>query len=106
MRVIRIGLCPLLQKFFLSKIFCPVYVTIWLVRIWTYKNTNKKEHTFPWRRKNVRKRTKADKKRILRKSILTTTFFCYQAEKALKNIQLKNSEMNLYNFTFVLKHSF
>ena len=51
----------------------------------TYFSTEKKKRT---------KTNKSRQKRILRKSTLTTTFFCYQEEKALKNIQLKNSEMN------------
>ena len=34
------------------------YVTVWLVRIWTYKNADEKEPSFSWRRKNVQKRTK------------------------------------------------
>ena len=51
------------------------YVTIWLVRIWTYKNVVEKEHTFSCRRKNVQKRTKANEKRTLCKSNLG---FCFR----------------------------
>ena len=36
-------------------------VTIWLERIWTYKNADEKDHTFSWRRKYVQKRTKRTK---------------------------------------------
>ena len=41
------------------------YVTVWLVRIWTYKNADETAHTFSRRSKNVKKRTKTDEKRIL-----------------------------------------
>ena len=47
---------PLYKNFF-RKTFLR-YVTVWLVRIWTYKNADEKEYCFSWRRKNVQKRTK------------------------------------------------
>ena len=53
---------PLYKKFF-RKIFVQ-YVTVWLVRIWTYKNADEKAHTFSRRSKNVKKRTKTYEKRI------------------------------------------
>ena len=34
------------------------YVTVWLVRIWIYKNADEKAHTFSRRGKKRRKRTK------------------------------------------------
>ena len=48
---------------FLNKIF--IYITVYLVRIWTYKNANEKAHTFSRRSKNVKERTKTYEKRIL-----------------------------------------
>ena len=44
-------------------------MTVWLVRIWTYKNADEKAHTFS-RSKNVKKRTKTYEKRILCKFTL------------------------------------
>ena len=41
-----------------------LYTTVYLVRIWTYKNADEKAHTFS-RSKNVKKRTKTNEKRIL-----------------------------------------
>ena len=57
----------LLQKNF-SEDFCPVYVIFWLLRIWTYKNTDEKEHIFSPRKKYTQNGQKRTKKRILRKS--------------------------------------
>ena len=34
------------------------YATVYLVRIWTYKNAGEKAHTFSQRSKNVKKKTK------------------------------------------------
>ena len=45
-----------LQKFFFRKSFVQC-LTVWLVRIWTYKNADEKAHTFS-RSKTVKKRTK------------------------------------------------
>ena len=59
---------PLYKKNF-RKAFVQ-YVTVWLVRIWTYKNADEKAHTFSRRSKNVKKRTKTDEKRILCKFTL------------------------------------
>ena len=50
-------------------------VMIRLNRIWIYKNADEKEYTFSWRNKYVRKRTKADEKRILCKSTFRIIFF-------------------------------
>ena len=61
---------PLYIFFFFRNTFVQ-YVTVWLVRIWAYKNADEKEHTFSWRTKNVQKRTKVDKERILCKSTFT-----------------------------------
>ena len=46
---------------FIHKIFeqnFHLYITVYLVRIWTYKNANEKAHTFSRRSKNGQKRTK------------------------------------------------
>ena len=32
------------------------YATVYLVRIWFYKNADEKAHTFPWRSKHVKKK--------------------------------------------------
>ena len=45
-------------------------MTVWLVRIWTYKNADEKAHTLSRRSKNVKKRTKTYEKRILCKFTL------------------------------------
>ena len=44
---------PLCKKFFRKRFV--QYVTVWLVRIWTYKNADEKAHTFSRRSKNGRK---------------------------------------------------
>ena len=51
-----------------------ICVTVYLVRIWTYKNADEKAHTFSRRSKNVKKRTKTDKKRTVYKFILMLNF--------------------------------
>ena len=75
---------------FLNKIF--IYIlTVYLVRIRTYKNADEKAHTFSRRSKNEKKRTKTYEKRILCKftfncdrcKVLTkikqeTAFFTYK----------------------------
>ena len=50
------------------------YVTVYLVRIWTYENADEKAHTFSRKSKNVKKRTKTDDKRILCKFTLMLDF--------------------------------
>ena len=59
----EISLLSFIHKMF-GQNFYP-YTTIYLVRIWTYKNADEKAHTFSRRSKNVKKRTKTDEKRIL-----------------------------------------
>ena len=57
----KIGLCLYrFTKIFFWKIFVQ-YVTVWLVQIWRYKNTGKKEHTFSWKKKVQ----KTNEKRLL-----------------------------------------
>ena len=48
---------PFSKNFFQSTF--DQYVTVWLARIWVYKNADKKEHAFSWKRK---KRKKTDKR--------------------------------------------
>ena len=43
---------------FLNKIF--MNITVYLMRIWPYKNVDEKAHSFSRRSKNVKKRTKTD----------------------------------------------
>ena len=61
MRAIFQNRAVLLYKKSFLKTFVQ-YVTVWLTRIWTYKNADEKEHTDSWRRKKVQKRTKMDEK--------------------------------------------
>ena len=58
---------------FIHKIFEQnfyLYITVYLVRIWTNKNADEKAHAFSRRSKNVKKRTKTYEKRILCKFTL------------------------------------
>ena len=68
-RYFKIRLLVLLCKNFFRTTFVQ-YVTVWLVRIWTYKNADEKGHTCSRRSKNVKKRTKTNEKRLLRKFTL------------------------------------
>ena len=63
MRAIFKNRAVLLYKNFFRNNFVQ-YLSVWLMRIWAYKNADEKEHIFSWRRKKVRKRTKVDEKRI------------------------------------------
>ena len=66
-----IGVYPFMIFFLEGETFVQ-YVTAWLVQIWTNwacENADKKkERPFSWRRKNIKKWTKADEKQILFKS--------------------------------------
>ena len=87
----------IMDKIFLKKIFCKgvqlyfeisllsfthkifeqnfyLYITVYLVRMWTYKNADEKAHTFSRRSKDVKKRTKTNEKRILCKFTLRQVF--------------------------------
>ena len=66
------GLYPFAKNFFRSTFV--QHVTVWSVRIWTYKNGDEKGHTCSRRSKNVKKRTKTDEKRILCKFTLNLFF--------------------------------
>ena len=71
---------------FLNKIFEQnfyLYTTVYLVRIWTYKNADEKAHTFSRRSKNVKKRTKTYEKRILCK--FTFSLLSHSANGKKKN---------------------
>ena len=59
----EISLLSFIHKIFEQNLY--QYVTVYLVRIWTYKNVDEKGHTFSRRVKNVKNRTKTDEKRIL-----------------------------------------
>ena len=58
-----ISLLSFIQKIFEQNFY--LYTTVYLVPIWTYENTNEKGEFFSRRSKNVKKRTKTDKKRML-----------------------------------------
>ena len=49
-----------LYKNFWTKFFY-LYITVYLMRIWTYKNADEKAHTFSRKSKNVQKQTKRTK---------------------------------------------
>ena len=96
----EISLLSFIHKIFEQNFY--LYVTVYLVRIWTYQNADEKAHTFSRRSKNVKKRTKTDEKRILCKftvkrlsrsvntRIITLRAFClfyfYFLHLHLKNI--------------------
>ena len=48
---------------YLNKIF--IYVAVYLVWIWTYKNVDRKAHAFSRKNKYVKNRTKTNEKRML-----------------------------------------
>ena len=64
----EISLLSFIHKIFKQNFY--LYVIVYLVRIWTYKNADEKGHTFS-RSKNIKKRTKTDEKRILCKFTFT-----------------------------------
>ena len=72
-RYFEISLLSFVHKIFEQNFY--LYITVYLVRIWTYKNADEKAHTFSRRSKNVKKRTKTYEKRILCKP---TLIFCQQ----------------------------
>ena len=59
----EISLLSFIHKIFEQNFY--LYITVYLVRIWTYKNADEKAHTLSRRSKNVKKRTKTYEKRIL-----------------------------------------
>ena len=65
----EISLLSFIHKIFEQNFY--LYITVYLVRIWNYKNADKKAHTFSRRSKNVKKRTKTYEKRILCKFTLS-----------------------------------
>ena len=68
LRYFKIELYSFTKNFF-PKTFVQ-YVTVWVVRRWTYKKRIKSAYFFT-ENKTVKKRTKTDEKRILCKSIFT-----------------------------------
>ena len=54
----EISLLTFIHKNFEQKFY--LYITVYLVQIWTYKNADEKALTFSRRSKNVNKRTKTD----------------------------------------------
>ena len=79
-RYFEISLLSFIHKIFEQNFY--LYITVYLVRIWTYKNADEKAHTFSRRSKNVKKRTKTYEKRILCK-------FTIRLEK-LMDVRLEN----------------
>ena len=104
--------CTPLQKNFFGKTFVQ-YVTVWLVRIWTYKNADEKAHTFSRRSKNVKKRTKTYEKRILCKftfnhifEILALHCFAFTALAIGKTFTKRNflpSKIEIVSMCFSIK---
>ena len=68
----EISLVSFIRKIFEQNFY--LYITAYLVRIWTYKNADEKAHAFSRRSKNVKKRTKTYEKRILCKFTLNCVF--------------------------------
>ena len=68
-RYFKMELYPFIKNFFRKTLV--QYVTVWLMRIWTYKNADdiKKQVLFHRKAKNVQKRIKMDRKRILYKYV-------------------------------------
>ena len=76
-----------------------LYITVYLVRIWTYKNADEKAHTLSRRSKNVKKRTKTYEKRILCKFTLIRLAFATKIETAAvvqknQNLHQMQSQQN------------
>ena len=65
----EISLFSFIHKIFEQNFY--LYITVYLVRIWTYKKGDEKAHTLSRRSKNVKKRTKTYEKRILCKFTFT-----------------------------------
>ena len=59
----EISLLSFIPKIFEQNFY--LYITVYVVRIWTHKNADEKAHTLSSRSKNVKKRTKTHEKRIL-----------------------------------------
>ena len=96
---------------FIHKIFEQnfyLYITVYLVRIWTvtYKNADEKAHTFSRRSKNVKKRTKTYEKRILCKFTFSNVIFS-MAIKSSKFDPKNGVEMaifpNIIKISYVLR---
>ena len=69
----EISLFSFIRKIFEQKFY--LFITVYLVRIWTYKNANEKAHTFSRRSKIAKKkRTKTDEKRIPCKFTLSSFY--------------------------------
>ena len=88
----EISLLSFIHKIFKQNFY--LYTTVYLVGIWTYKNADEKAHTFSSRSKNVKKRTKTNEKRILRKFTLSgfgftknEQRFFYRDEQALDKLR-------------------
>ena len=61
----EISLLSFIHKIFEQNFY--LYTAVYFVPIWTYKNADEKARTFSRKSKNVKKRTKTNEKRILRK---------------------------------------
>ena len=96
----EISLLSLIHKIFEQNFY--LYITVYLVRIWTYQNADEKAHTFSRRNKNVKKRTKTYEKRILCKFTLklhlriTVVIFCYISYNSLMKQRVYGSRKDIY----------
>ena len=88
----EISLFSFIHKLFEQNFY--LHTTVYLVRIWTYKNADEKAHTFSRRSKNVKKRTKTYEKRILRKP----TFSCFFRRLIFSGMLWDNTIWNLVTF--------
>ena len=84
----EISLLSFIHKIFEQNFY--LYITVYLVRIWTYKNADEKAHTFSRRSKNVKKRTKTYEKRILCKFTVTQTFSLQPSDQVRLELKLCN----------------
>ena len=95
----EISLLSFIHKIFEQNFY--LHTTVYLVRIWTYKNADEKAHTFSRRSKNVKKRTKTYEKRILCK-------FTFTVAGSLATLPIYNNNNNtvVYGTSRVIKLHF
>ena len=82
----EISLLSFIHKIFEQNFY--LYITVYLVRIWTYKNADEKAPTLSRRSKHIKKRTKTYEKRILCK-------FTLRQREMNKNMALRSSKFNV-----------
>ena len=91
----EISLLSFIHKIFEQNFY--LYITVYLVRIWTFKNADEKAHTLSRRGKNVKKRTKTYEKRILCKFTLILKL-SYRAFCIIHKIAELHSNISLVQY--------